>query len=131
MSLSIRALTHLIQPPGSADPRDRCWVKRCKLGGAGPSLQPCNTGPSVESGLILPRAKLSKRHFLRLPCVSACQASRAGLREGQVQQVSSRWGDSCPWWGLRWEWGKDLKSPQTLCWSLASFAHPLKKHVPI
>jgi hypothetical protein len=30
VSLSIRALTHLIQPPGSLDPRDRCRVKRCK-----------------------------------------------------------------------------------------------------
>lgn len=27
VSLSIRALTRLIQPPGSPDPRDRCRVK--------------------------------------------------------------------------------------------------------
>ena len=33
VSLSIRALTHLIQPPGSPDPRDRCRLKGANSAG--------------------------------------------------------------------------------------------------
>jgi hypothetical protein len=61
VSLSIRALTHLIQPPGSLDPGDRCQVKRCKLEGPGPPCRPAIRAPPWTARLSLPRDKLPKR----------------------------------------------------------------------
>lgn len=107
VSLSIRALTHLIQPPGSPDPRDRCRGKRCKLCGPGPPCRPAIRAPLRRARLILPRDKLSKRRSQRLPSVSTAPRVQGCGMQCQVQQAPVRQGDSCAWWGLRWESGRE------------------------
>lgn len=111
MSLSIRALTRLIQPPGSPDPRDRCRLKRCKLGGPGPPCRPAIRAPLWRAGLVLPRDKLSKRRSRRLPCVCTAPASRAGLRSAMPGPARSLWsGCLVHSVGLRWGRGRDLRA---------------------